>query len=275
MATLTSSRGLAKFGVKEGNTKLGPGVHTTSVAQVSCPDGHNSSYRCPLYGNGCYAEDGRFAMPGGTTSKVNAAAGLKFGAGSDSAKFGPKEAAEDEVEVIVQALGKGKLEKGRLLRLHIVGDAVSDDIASMLRGAVGSYPDYAPGTKGAWVYTHAWRSVSRSSWGGNISVIASCDTPDSAKQAMGRGYAAAVVVPCFKDNKAYDSGHGFKIQPCPEEAFKGKGIVCKKCRLCLQDERLRDQNKVIAFEAHNANRRKERQLKDKLARIFGACGGAK
>lgn len=291
MGSIWSSRKLAVLGVKAGNSKLGEGAgapHTTSVSQLSCPDGQNNSYRCPLYGGGgCYAEDGRLAM--GTTKKVNDAAGLDRSKGSSSSQYTAQDVADDEAEVISQVVAsQAKLppNKWPLMRLHIVGDAPTDEAAKTLRDAVGDYPhhDQIPGER-VWAYTHAWRTVSRSSWGDHISVLASCDTPEDVIEAHSRGYAAAIVVPCFKRKAAYDSGYGFKILPCLEEsdkpenlcggvkAAKGEETVgtnfCKTCRLCLQDKRLRNNKLVIAFAVHNAVPSKKSALKKKLLPVFG------
>lgn len=282
MAQIQSSRGLAVLGVKAGNDKLGSGVHTTSVTQLSCPDGENNSYRCPLYDSGCYAEGGFLGMPKGTTTLVNKAAGLDRKEGSASSEFTPLDAAKDEAEVItkvVQSQKKLPDAKWPLMRLHIVGDAVTAECARTIAGAVGDYPALidTPGMKvqKVWGYTHAWRSVDRGAWGSHISMMASCDGPDDVQRAWSRGFGACIVVPCFKSKTAYDSGLGFKILPCPNEslpAVNGKKVLCKDCRLCLRDKWLKDKGMVIAFKVHHGNAKVKEALKEKLYPVFGRCG---
>jgi len=284
MASLLSSRGLVAFGDKTGNDKLGSGVHTTSASQVSCPDGSNNNYRCPLYDAGCYAEGGFLGMPNGTTTKINKNAGLDRREGSDSSRYTPEDVAEDEAEVISQVVAKQqkmKADKWPLMRLHIVGDAVNNTCVKIIAKAVGAYPALIKSVgmtvQKVWCYTHAWRNVDRSSWGNHISILASCDNPEDVKRAWARGYAAAIVVPCFKSPQVYDSGLGFKILPCPNESKPpdpktGKLMECKRCRLCLRDEWLNSQGFVIAFKVHHANRKVKAELQERLYPIFGRCG---
>ncbi len=65
---------------------------------------------------------------------------------------------------------------------------------------------------------------------------------------MARGYAAAVVVANFERDSAYPID-GVTVVPCPEQT---RGITCRDCGLCRDDERLRSTGLVIAFEAHGS-----------------------
>jgi hypothetical protein len=138
----------------------------------------------------------------------------------------------------------------RLLRLHVVGDARTDAAARLLGAAAQRYArrGNAPrhGRK-VWTYTHAWRTVSRASWGDAVSVLASVETVKEARQAMRAGYAAAVVC-AFERESAYPID-GVAVLPCPNQT---RGVTCRDCGLCRDDERRRAAGLVIAFEAHGS-----------------------
>src|SRR5262249_51565144 len=94
--------------------------------------------------------------------------------------------------------------------------------------------------------THAWRSVARESWGNSVSVLASVETVRDARAAMARGYAAAVVLPAFEPRRPYPRAGGTVVST-PHQA---RGVTCRECGLCRDDERLRSSGLVIAFLAH-------------------------
>src|SRR5215510_10150128 len=156
------------------NAKLGP-ISATYASQASCPRS------CPWYGNGCYAERGMVAWQ---TRRLNR-----------SAVRGAMRIAQAEARAIDVLTGD------RLLRLHVVGDARTDAAARELGAAAERYSrrGNAPrrGRK-VWTYTHAWRTVARQSWGEAVSVLASVETVREAREAMAKGYAAAVVVSAFE-----------------------------------------------------------------------------
>jgi hypothetical protein len=206
------------------NAKLGP-VSATYASQASCPRS------CPWYGNGCYAERGQvgFQTRRLNRSRVREAARI----------------AEAEARAIDALTGD------RLLRLHVVGDARTDRAARALGAAAQRYArrGNAPrhGRK-VWTYTHAWRTVARSSWGDAVSVLASVETVRDARDAMARGYAAAVVVSAFERESAYQID-GVTVVPCPNQT---RSVTCRECGLCRDDERLRAAGLVIAFAAHGS-----------------------
>jgi hypothetical protein len=204
------------------NTKLGP-VSATYASQASCPRS------CPWFNNGCYAERG---LVGYQTRRLNR-----------SALRGAGRIASAEARAIDTLTGD------RLLRLHVVGDARTDAAARELGAAARRYASRgnAPrrGRK-VWTYTHAWRSVARASWGDSVSVLASVETVRDARQAMAKGYAAAVVVSAFERESTYRID-GVTVLPCPNQT---RGITCRDCGLCRDDERLRSAGLVIAFQAH-------------------------
>src|SRR5262249_7456259 len=180
-------------------------------------------------GRGCYAENGRAAF---VTRRLNR-----------SSIRGALRIADTEARAIDTLTGD------RLLRLHIVGDARTDAAARVLGEAAKRYNrrGNAPrhGRK-VWTYTHAWRTVSRESWGDAVSVLASVETVRDARKAMAKGYAAAIVVQAFEQDGAYPV-NGTTVIPCPQQT---RGVTCRECGLCRDDERLRSAGLVIAFAAH-------------------------
>jgi hypothetical protein len=204
------------------NAKLGP-VSATYASQASCPR------CCPWFRNGCYAERG---LVGYQTRRLNR-----------SALHGALRIAQTEARAIDALTGD------RLLRLHVVGDARTDAAARELGAAARRYAARGNAPRGGrkvWTYTHAWRTVARASWGEAVSVLASVETVRAARQAMARGYAAAVVVSAFEREGAYPID-GTTVLPCPNQT---RGVTCRECGLCRDDERLRSAGMVIAFEAH-------------------------
>jgi hypothetical protein len=209
------------------NGKLGP-ISATYTSQASCPRS------CPWYRENpdeapCYANHGR---SGYTTRRLNRS---------------------QERNAYRIALAEAKAIDGltgdRLLRLHVVGDARTNASARILGAAARRYSargNHPRVGRKVWTYTHAWRDVERASWGQDVSILASVETAADAKRAMRRGYAAALVVPQFERDNAYPV-EGLTVIPCPEQT---RGVTCRECGLCRDDERLRKGSQVIAFQAH-------------------------
>jgi hypothetical protein len=204
------------------NRKTGP-LAATYVSQSSCPES------CPFFGNGCYAETGHMLH---TTRRVNAKSGT------------PEEIATEEAKKIVSLSGMVPL------RLHVVGDAKTDEAAKILANACKTYS--ARFGQPAFTYTHAWRDVLRSSWG-QINVLASCENAEQVMEANEKGYAAAVVVEKFESDKVYEKD-GLKILPCPQQTGRVKN--CVECRACMKADKLKQTGLTVAFEAHGASKRK-------------------
>jgi hypothetical protein len=55
-----------------------------------------------------------------------------------------------------------------------------------------------------------------------------------------------VVVSAFERETAYPID-GTTVVPCPNQT---RGVTCRDCGLCRDDERLRSAGLVIAFQAH-------------------------
>jgi hypothetical protein len=213
------------------NQKLG-GVSVTMAAIASCGD-------CPLRNNGCYAQDGHVGM---MTRRMDAHV---------------REAGLSQQDIAdAEALAIDGIWSGLPLRIHVSGDCDSNETAQTVSGAADRYSKR--NGQPTWTYTHSWRKVARKSWG-QVSVLASCETPDEAVEARAQGYAPAIVVDAFPDGKkAWDLGNGLKAMPCPEQS--GAALSCVDCKLCWNDEKLQKRNLAIAFAIHGSGAKKARTV---------------
>lgn len=232
-----------------GNEKVGSNASATYMSNIGCPNKRNSSRPCPFLGFGCYAEYGNVGI-----------ARLRVNKGAARAKADPVVCAQAEADAIRAQIEKNnKTGKWKPLRLHVVGDAIGDKAARIIADACEGWKEKV------WVYTHAWRQTSRSAWGSKISVLASVETPKQAKLAMSRGWVVAMVIEKFKQPGWYrDEENGINIQPCPNESVS-KNTQCvggepgkKACGMCLNENRLRSRQDIIAFDAHSGGAEKIR-----------------
>jgi hypothetical protein len=211
---------------KSETDKMGT-VHATYASQKSCPPS------CPFLGSGCYAETGNVGF---TTRRLNTAAA--------------EATAQDVANAEAQAIRtlSGQLD----LRIHVVGDCTTDNAASTVSTA--ALETIRRGRE-IWSYTHAWRDVDRASWG-SVSVLASTESALAAEEALDRGWAAAVVLPTFAENKLYKLGN-IKVMPCVQQT---RGVQCVDCRLCMNSDRLRDKGMVIGFTPHGSGKKRVLQV---------------
>jgi hypothetical protein len=229
---LFSAGTLAIARASSGNKKIGDAA-TTYVEQRSCPSS------CPFFdGGGCYAEEGRLGKV--ITGPLNRAAAQVAATAEDIARF---EAAQ------IDAL---KVVPGQVMRLHTVGDCKTDAAAAIVAAASARY--VARGGGRVWTYTHAWRDVSRQSWG-EVHVLASCETAEDISEAEARGYATSIVVEEFERRSRYELD-GRALLPCPAQTTSG--VTCASCRLCMDTPRLRDAGLTIAFAIHGTDLTKHR-----------------
>lgn len=253
---VVSNRKLAPVDPKTLKPK-GPFVASTYASiEVTCP-----SY-CVFKGNGCYAE-------GGFVGLKNAAF---------ATKGHTYDAALEETTHILKFIGTAKVPQdggrdgkhGRDLRLHVSGDATTWDAAKLLAHAAKEWRKSGGGS--VWTYTHAWRWVDRRAWG-DISVLASCETPDDIHNARNAGYATALTVRSHRGaTKAYSSPWPMlegKIIPCPAETKPG--VTCVSCRLCFDDKKLRAMKATIAFEVHGdgPTQKKAKRMLPIIDSLFG------
>ena len=143
--------------------------------------------------------------------------------------------------------------RGRILRVHVAGDAANEIVAAGLAAAVDRW--YARGGGRAWAFTHRWRTIPRRAWGA-ISVFARVETSDAARAAIARGYAPAITQPSFTTHVVHELVPGGpRVLPCPAEEDRarpdGRPITCASCRWCFDDsKRLRD-GVGVGFRIHS------------------------
>lgn len=201
------------------NRKLGA-VSATYASQSTCPAS------CPLRNAGCYAEAGRMGLH---TRRLN-----------DSDITKPEAVAQVEADAIDRLTGRFPL------RLHVVGDSPNAECARIVSDAAGRHT--AKHGQPVWTYTHAL-DVPREAWG-SVSVLRSCERVADVVKALEEGFGAAMVVPEFKQDTAYEIAEGLTGIPCPE--MTGKADSCLSCGLCMKADKLRAGRKVILFAAHGS-----------------------
>ncbi len=208
---------------KSANSKIGNIAATYLPIKQTCPNS------CALKETGCYA---RTSYVGMHVARLESQC-----EGESAYDLVRKEAREIEAY--------GPKAKGKMLRLHVSGDARTEKSAALLGNAAEKWNGKV------YTYTHAWREVSRSAWK-NVSVLASVENIDDAKLAIEKGYAPAIIVSHHESEKAYFKD-GIKVIPCPSQT---KNITCEQCRLCMNDKMLYNQKAVIAFAAHGVSKKK-------------------
>lgn len=211
-----------------GETSSGLDAVYLAISQ-SCPK------ECPFKpvdeNQGCWATVGRVGI---LNSRLE-----KEAQGMDKRALGR------EVAKAIDSSWPNGVREGQMLRLPVAGDFAVKSAVEPVVAAVERWKDR--GGKGAWGYTHAWRKVERSTWRG-VSMLASVETLQEAKQAMTRGFAPARVVSEFPNgDRAWEEG-GMKFIPCPEQT---KGVTCDRCQLCFDDKKLAERGAAIAFKAHS------------------------
>lgn len=217
--------------LKSSNAKLGGAATTYAPIANSCPTS------CPFMGSGCYGQNGPVAIHGARLEATFA------GLSADTVAMWEAGEIRDAAHML------RKRRQTMPLRLHTFGDCRTPFAALQVSDAA----EYWPGA--VWTYTHAWRDVERWNWG-KVSVLASCEGLDGAREAMALGYAASMVVAEHPaDGKAYMAGD-VRVVPCPEQT---RGRTCSECRLCWDDQRLLATRSVIAFAAHGAGAKKAKR----------------
>lgn len=263
----TRMTGLSFFVPKASNRKLGPidpktlrGVQphvaaTYASIAVTCPK------HCCFKGNGCYAEVGFVGLQANDLQREGE----------------PLEAALEEMGHVFKFLGASKQvpkdggrdgKQGRDLRLHVSGDAKTNEAARTLAYMEKVWRQMGGGK--VWTYTHAFWDVKRDSWG-DISVLASCETPNDVFFARCHGYTPVITVRSHRGaKKAYSlPGIEGKIIPCPAETHAN--VTCVSCRLCFDDKKLASRKNIIAFEVHgdSATMKKAKRALPIIDSLFG------
>lgn len=208
------------------NRKLGM-MAATYATQASCPAS------CPLFNNGCYAEQN---LVGIQTRRLN--------------RNAPAAATPEEIAIAeAEAIDALPVVRGNPLRIHVVGDCSTEGAARIVAAAAERY--MARGGGPAYAYTHAWRDVPREVWG-KVSVLASCESADDVPLANYRGYAAAVIMKDLPVTVQNDY-HGARVLPC---AYETRGTQCRDCRWCMRDGWLKERGLTIGFKPSGAQAKK-------------------
>jgi len=188
---------------------------------------------CALKDESCYAQT---AYVGIQVARLD----------KEASNLSALELAKMEAMAIDAAYGGGKVPAGRDLRIHVSGDSRTIAGSRLINSAVGRWK--ARGGNDAWSYSHSWKNVSRSNWK-NVSILASIDKVEDAELAKAQGYAPAIVVSEFKNDKTFTlPGSDVKWIPCPAQTKDN--VACTDCRLCMRSSYLENSNHGIAFAAH-------------------------
>lgn len=212
------------------NSKLGKMDAVYTSIQSTCPSS------CALKDKGCYAS---LSFVGITSRRLD----------KEAVNLSPLQVARAEAACIDNSYSGGKIPKGTILRLHVSGDSRTIKGSRLIDKAIGRW--MKRGGNIAYSYTHAWRSVPRSTWK-FAAVLASVDSIDDVEAAREKGYAPAIVIAEHHGDKAHlIEGSDTKWIPCPNQT---RDVTCEKCKLCFNPDRLFHSNMGIAFAAHGVKR---------------------
>lgn len=209
-----------------GNTKLvgdnknTPFYATYRAVGLSCPSD------CRLLNAGCYAQAGNVAI-------------------QMRGRY-----SENDGDIFLREIER--LPHGAALRLHVSGDVMRDGgkdgsnvldveyLNALIEGAKRR-PDIS-----MYGYTHAWKRINREEFvfPANLTLNASCDTPEDVVEARAAGWDTTTVVPAETTGKRYGD-----TVVCPNQTT---GLTCDKCRLCFKSNR----PLTVAFKAHGVSKRK-------------------
>lgn len=218
------------------NSKTGDVAATYASISKSCSDS------CLLKNGGCYAQT---SYVGIVTSRLNKLA--------EKNNVTPLEIAQEEAWLIRESFGKKNIQHKKPLRLHVAGDTTTKEGAKVISEGVDNYKSRGGGL--VWSYTHSWKSVPRSAWTKNISILGSVDSIEEVKKVRRKGYAPAIVVPQFENHKAFSiKGTSTKFIPCPAQTKEN--VTCVDCKLCMRADDLYERNYGIAFSAHGVLKNK-------------------
>jgi len=218
------------------NAKTGPVAATYASVSATCPS------TCELKNNGCYAQVGNVGMH---VRKMDT-----FARENNPS---PLEAAIEESNLIKNSFKGNKIPNGKNLRIHVSGDTTTKEGAKIISEGIDNYKSRGGGL--VWSYTHSWRTVPRSAWTKNISILGSVDSIEEVKKVRRKGYAPAIVVPRFENHKAFSiKGTSTKFIPCPAQTKEN--VTCVDCKLCMRADDLYERNHGIAFQSHGVLKNK-------------------
>lgn len=165
---------------------------TFTSIRATCPD--SCVWKgAPSAPGGCYADSG--------FTSINSQRLDEAGHGADPDALIEAEAAAIDASFRGGRVPQDGAKGGRDLRLHVGGDITNAKQARVLGAASKRWRARGGGT--VWTFTHSAHLVRRKAWGEAISVLASVERPEQIEVVLRAGYAAAIVVPDFPDEKAF------------------------------------------------------------------------
>lgn len=214
------------------NTKLGP-----KVVSWSRPVGSTCPARCPfltgILPNGqslpaahlCYADRLQTAVP------TVARAWERNGPGrGDLGRF-----TSDLSEELSEAA-----REGYSVRLHVGGDFLREDGRldwEYVVAVIDAFQRARPRPRG-WVYTHAWRELTKAwlpAFGlMGIEVFASVHGTKEAKEARGLGYERLAIDGGYMPDGGGPAWPRRGALACPEQRLGFEKITCSSCGYCLR-----------------------------------------
>jgi hypothetical protein len=224
------------------NSKLSSNEKIDSVyasVKTTCP------LTCPLRDKGCYCQMGNTGIHVSRLDK-------------EAENLSVLDVARAEAYAIDNCYKGGLVPSGRNCRLHVSGDCRTVAGARIINNAIKRWKARNGGI--VFSYTHAWDHVTRDMWS-NVSMLASIDSIEGAVYARQNGYAPALVVAEHISNRThYLPGSDIKWIPCMAQTHR----TCASCKLCMNADRLFDNNMGITFAAHGV---KKNSLKKQLTVI--------
>jgi hypothetical protein len=173
--------------------------------------------------------------------------------------------------------GVARLPGDKPCRLHISGETADTAHAMLLAAAAEVYT--AKHGQPVFTKTHNWKSIPRAAFG-SISVLASCEYPHQVAEANALGYAAALLIPDFPNDKKVCWYRGVKVLPCPaavDEKVHCNRLKPKKGRdsgyccgsktgqgFCMRDGWLKEHGLTIGLKIDSGNKAKAKELTELL-----------
>jgi hypothetical protein len=190
----------------------GPFISSTHAStDATCPSS------CALRGSGCHAQHG---ATGAAVRRLDAMGGATH----------QLRIADQEARLIDDACCGGAIPQdggrdgrsGRDLRLCVAGDYTTDAEAQVVAGAAERWEDRGGG--GVFAFTHGWRNIDRRSFG-PIRSLASVERPSDIVEAHARGYDAAIVLPAFASDRAFELP-GTAVKSCRARSKRVARLAC-------------------------------------------------
>jgi hypothetical protein len=215
------------------NSKLSSNEKIDSVyasVKATCP------LTCHLRDKGCYCQMGNTGIHVNRLDR-------------EAENLSVLDVARAEAHAIDNSYKGGQVPSGRNCRLHVSGDCRTITGARIINSAIGRWKKRQGNIM--FSYTRAWDHVTRDMWS-NVSMLASVDSIEDAVYARQNGYAPTLVVSEHISNKAYYlTGSDIKWIPCVAQTNHG---TCASCKLCMNADRLFDNNMGITFAAHGVKK---------------------